>query len=82
MIFFLIYYSLIPFVILGYVYLSQKILLGEKSQLSDIGLIGFFGLFFIYFLSSLFHFFLNINNTLIYITISVGLLSFIYFFFK
>jgi len=80
MIFFLIYYSLIPFVILGYGYLSQKILLGEKSQLSDIGLIGFFGLFFIYFLSSLFHFFLNINNTLIYITISVGLLSFIYFF--
>jgi len=80
MIFFLINYSIIPLIILGYGYLSQKILLDEKSQLTDIGLIGIFGFLFIYFISNILHLFTNIDNIIITITTFIGLLSFIYFF--
>jgi hypothetical protein len=80
MIFFLINYFLLPFVILGYGLLSQQILLDKTSRFNELGLIGFFGLLFLYFLSSIFHFFTNINSFIIYSVILVGFISFTMFF--
>jgi hypothetical protein len=80
MIFFLTNYFLLPFVILGYGFLSQHILLNKTSRLKDLGLIGFFGLLFLYFLGSLFHFFTNITSLITYSILLVGFISFIFFF--
>ena len=80
MILFLTNYFLLPFVILGYGLLSQRILLNKTSRLNDLGLIGFFGFLFLYFLGSLFHFFTNINNLVTYSILIVGFISFIIFF--
>jgi len=80
MIFFLANYFLLPFVILGYGFLSQNILLNKTSRLKDLGLIGFFGFLFIYFLGSLIHFFTNINSLITYSILIVGFVFFIIFF--
>jgi len=82
MIFFLINYFLLPFIILGYGMLSQHILLNKQNRLNNLGLIGFFGFLFLYFLSSLLHFFTNINNLITYTIILIGFVSFIIFFFQ
>ena len=82
MIFFLINYFLLPFVILGYGFLSQQFLLDKTSRLNDLGLIGFFGLLFLYFLGSVFHFFININSFITYSIILIGFISFTVFFIK
>ena len=78
---FIFLYFTIPFVIIGYGYLSQKLIVNNVSRLNDIGIIGLFGFLFLYFLSNFLHFFTNINQFFISCVLILGICSFLYLLF-
>ena len=78
MTFFLLYYLTVPIIIIGYGIIFCKIVLGNRSNLYNLGFVGLMGFLTLYFISNLFHFFFKFSNHNILAIQVVGVLFFIY----
>ena len=75
---FLSFYFTVPLILLGYGYIFSRIILKNNNHKIDIGLIGLLGFLFLYLISNITHFFINFDNSLIFIIQILGIIFFLY----
>ena len=80
---FLVFFSIFSsFVIIGYGSILNRIFFKKFDEVYEIGFVGLLGFLFLYFISLIIHFFININEIIVFLVLFIGFILFSYFYFK